>query len=241
MRIKQCMTIVLMAIVCQACMAFPSSGDEERAGAADTSADGVVVSFASLPSMTLVRGAQEAELREQTIPEGWQMRRGLAGALMSPDGRKIIEGSEAAPLVGAEMSSDGEWLVHHGSGRYVVYGRDGHRVRAIPMFEFRGAGSLLWQWKDSSHLVGVVEVSNEDEGPRYPESDVLPAKTLLVLYRLDEDGGTLYALKVPEAPADTVLRLDGVTLQGALVLSAVVPEEYFGGAPERQLGVYDVE
>ncbi|MDN5782200.1 MAG: hypothetical protein L0H23_09305 [Luteimonas sp.] len=241
MKIKQCMTIVLMALVCQACMAFPPSRGEGKAGAAEAGVTGVAVSFASLPSMVLARDARETKLREGTIPEGWQMRRGMAGALMSPAGRKIIEGSEAAPLVGAEMSPDGGWLVHQGSGRYVVYDRDGHRMRSIPMFEIRGAGSLLWQWKDSSSLVGVVEVSNEDEGPRYPDSDILPTETFFVLYRLDEDGGTLYALKAPEPPPGTVLRLEGVTLQGALILSAVLPEEYFGGMPEQRLGAYDVE
>ena len=241
MKIKQCVTVVLMAFACQACMAFPSPHGEEGAAAAESDVREVTVSFASLPSMSLARHARQAELREQAMPEGWQMRRGVAGVLMNPEGRKIIEGSEAAPLVEAEMSPDGRWLVNHGSGRYVLYDRDGHRVRSIPMFEFRGAGSLLWQWKDSSSLVGVVEVSNEDEGPRYPESDILPTRTFLVLYRLDEDGGTLYALKAPEPLPGTVLRLDGVTLQGALILSAVLPEEYFGGMPEQQLGVYDVE
>jgi len=70
---------------------------------------------------------------------------------------------------------------------------------------------------------------------------VRPTATLLLLYRLADGGGTLHVLDAPQPPRGTVVRLDGVTTEAALVLSAVVPEEYFGGALQERPGLYDLE
>jgi len=228
-------------LACQSCMALPVPHEDGRAQAAEAAPRHVAVAPAALPSKHLAKIGTEARLREASMPEGWQFRRGSAGVLIDGQGERVIAGSADAPLVGVEASQDGKWLVHHGSGRYAVHAADGHLLRTIPMFDLPGAGALVWRWRDSTSLVGVAEFPSADEMPGYPETDVLPARTLLVLYPLDGDEGALYALDAPKPPAGTVVRLEGMTLQGALVLSAVVPAEYFGGAPEQALGVYEVE
>ncbi|HZW18675.1 MAG TPA: hypothetical protein VFF71_07730 [Luteimonas sp.] len=222
-------------------MAFHAPREEGQSQAMETGPQDVVVAPSALPSKHLARAGQESPLRETSLPDGWQLRRGSVGVLVDGQGREVIAGAPDAPLVGVEASGDGKWLVHHGSGRYAVYDANGGLVRTVPVFNVPGAGAPMWRWKDSSSLVGVVEVSDEDGQPRYPETDVLPTRTLLVMYPLDEDVDDLYMLDAPEPPAGTVVRLEGVTRQGGLVLSAVVPAEYFGGAPEQALGIYEVE
>jgi len=228
-------------LACQSCVALPAPHEDGKARAAEAATPHVAVAPAALPSKHLARVGPEARLREASMPKGWQFRRGSAGVLVDGQGHRIITGSADAPLVGIEPSQDGKWLAHHGSGRYSVYAADGHLLQTVPMFELAEAGGLVWRWKDATSLVGVAEFPSTDATADYPETDVLPARTLLVLYPLDGDGNTLYALDAPKPPAGTVVRLEGVTLQGALVLSAVVPAEYFGGAPEQALGVYEVE
>ena len=201
------------------------------------------ISLSTLPSLALkgVAGAG-VQLRSDELPGDWRLRRGTGGKLTDQHGRVVIEGSMDAPLVGVELAPGGErWLVDHGSGRYAIYDFEGARVQDVPGFEFQDASAITWRWKDAASLVGITEISPDEKFPRYPDSDVRPSATLLFLYRLEIHGGTLYALKAPEPPRSTVVRLDGVTLQGALLLSATVPEEYFGGMPEQQLGVYEVE
>lgn len=243
MKTRQHLFIAVFALVCQACAAPAISANPEKVVADASAGSEVQISLSGLPSLALAKMVgTRSQLRNDEIPDGWRLLQGGGGKLADSRDRIVIQGSGDAPLVSVELSPDGErWLVDHGSGRYAIYALEGARVQDVPGFEVQDASAITWRWKDASSLIGITEISPEENLPQYPDADVRPSATLLFLYRLAQDGGTLYALKAPEPPRGAVVRLDGVTSRGALVLSAVVPEEYFGGAPEEQLGVYDVE
>lgn len=238
---RRAATIALL-FACQACATPVATGCVGEVCSGNSLPNEVEVQLHDLPMLRLERDhGPSAPLRQDALPDHWRLRRGVSGALVDPDGNDVIVGSFDAPMVDIAASPDGRrWLVHHGSGRYVVYDRDGSHAQAIPMFRFPGAGTVAWHWKDSSSLVGVVDFSDWDGKPRYPDSDVLPSSTSFVLYRSEQGTNTLYALDAPKPHGTLVLRIEGVTAQGGLLLSEVSAQEYYGGAPERELGVYDL-
>lgn len=103
------------------------------------------------------------------------------------------------------------------------------------------ASAATWFWKDSRSLIGVTEISTPIHRPQYPDGDVLPESTLLFLYQPYEDAEKLHLLKTPEPAPGTVIRLEGVTEGGMLVLGIVEPKQYFGGLPKKVIGIFDVE
>ena len=119
---------------------------------------------------------------------------------------------------------------------------DGTLVTEVPLAHttIKDASLINWRWKDARTLVGVTEVAPPVERPQYPDGDVLPETTLLFLYRPHEDSRTVYRLRAGQPPPGTVIRLEGVTEDGMLQLSAVEPNQYFGGPAKKILGVFDV-
>lgn len=182
-------------------------------------------------------------LLDDLPPRGWRLSRGANGRLSREDGQIILKGTRDRPLQSVRRAPEGDaLLVHFGSGHYGIYMPDGTLVAEVPLAHttIKDASLISWRWKDSRTLVGVTEVSPPVERPQYPDGDVLPETTLLFLYRPHEDSRTVYRLRAEQPPPGTVIRLEGVTEDGMLQLSAVEPNQYFGGPPKKILGVFDV-
>lgn len=163
---------------------------------------------------------------------------------MGPDGRVILMSSQERPIFTVQQAPrDGDLLVNFGSGNYGVYDLEGTLVTDLPDLHnfFKDASTASWHWKDSRTLVGITEISPPVKRPQYPDRDILPADTLFFLYEPYENSDTVYVLQTPEAPAGTVTRLEGVTVEGALLLAIVEPEEYFGGPPKQVIGAFDID
>ena len=163
---------------------------------------------------------------------------------MGPDGCVILMSSQERPIFKVQRAPrDGDLLVNFGSGNYGIYDLEGALIADLPDLHtfFKDASTASWQWKDSLTLVGTTEVSPPVKRPQYPDRDILPADTLFFLYEPYENPDTVYVLQAPDAPAGTVTRLEGVTVEGALLLGIVEPEEYFGGPPKQIIGAFDVD
>ncbi|MDR2626259.1 MAG: hypothetical protein LBC37_08000 [Zoogloeaceae bacterium] len=139
-----------------------------------------------------------------------------------------------------------KWLgEYRGDANYAVASADTGVATILPNIDGREDISVIdWRWKTKDTLIGVVyEYSPEMLKPnRYPEKDLRPEKVFLFFYDLNDAGNKLYLLNLPKIRRGMVIRLDGVTPKGALVLTEVeISEDYYEvGSPERVLGVFDL-
>ena len=202
-------------------------------------------STSAIATVDLQRVSIEApSLLDDYPPAGFQVFPGSGGRVFAPDGEVILTGTQGRPILSVRRApGEGDLLVHFGSGNYWIYNLKGAVIADLsevhPLFE--GASAAIWRWKDSRSLVGVTEISPLVKQPRYPDGDVLPARSLLLLYEPYDDPKRIYLLKAPEPAAGTVIRLEGVTENGMLLLSAVEPQQYFGGPPRKILGGFEGE
>lgn len=235
--------IAMLALAGQAYAAVAIADHPKTVMAGADAGAEVAVNSSGLPSLELKKMiGSRSQLRNEAMPDAWRLLQGGGGKLIDPQGGIVIRGSGDAPLVNAELSPDGKrWLVDRGSGRYAICDLEGTCVHDVPGFEFPDASAITWRWKDASSLAGITEISRDERTPRYPDSDVRPSATLLFLYRLADGGGMLHALDVPQPPRGTVVRLDGVTTEGALILSSIAPEDYFAGTSGELLGIFGLE
>ncbi len=202
-------------------------------------------STSAIATVDLQRVSIEApSLLDDYPPAGFQVFPGSKGRVFAPNGEAILTGSQERPIFSVRPApGDGDLLVHFGSGNYWIYNLKGAVIADLsevhPLFE--GASAAIWRWKDSRSLVGVTEISPPVRRPMYPDGDVLPERTLLFLYEPYDDPEKVYLLSTPEPAAGTVLRLEGVTDDGMLLLGVVEPQQYFDGPPREILGVFELE
>lgn len=177
-------------------------------------------------------------------PSGWRVAPGRNGAVIRPDGRIVLRGTPERPIYKVRRApQDGHLLIHHGDGSFRIYDASGTFVSDVPEIHhlFADAGMATWRWRTPRTLIGVTELSPPVRRPMYPDGDVLPESTLLFLHEPYGDPETVHLLQTPEPPAGTVIRLEGVTAEGALLLGIVEPEQYFGGPPTKIIGLFEVD
>lgn len=199
----------------------------------------------AIPTLDLRHVAIEVPgLLDDHSPAGFQVFPGSRGRVFAPDGEVILKGTQGRPIFSVRRApGDGDLLVHFGSGNYWIYNLEGAVIADLPEVHplFENASAAIWRWKDSRSLVGVTEISPPVRRPMYPDGDVLPESTLLFLYEPYDDPEKVYLLRTPEPAAGTVIRLEGVTDDGMLLLGVVEPQQYFGGPPREILGVFELE
>ena len=199
----------------------------------------------AIPILDLRRVSIEApSLLDDYSPAGFQVFPGSRGRVFAPVGEVILKGTQGRPIFSVRRApGDGDLLVHSGSGNYWIYNPEGAVIADLPEVHplFEDASAATWRWKDSRSLGGVTEISPPVRRPMYPDGDVLPESTLLFLYEPYDDPEKVYLLRTPEPAAGTVIRLEGVTDDGMLLLSVVEPQQYFGGPPKEILGVFELE
>lgn len=171
---------------------------------------------------------------------GWSLIHQGFGIVENAKGVVVLKGTNAKPLLNLQVSPDAtKLLIHHGDGQDATYNVDGILIESLPTRGAVSASVIAWQWKDTTALIGVAEETADVAPNTYPEIDLRPKRTSLFLYRLG-DKQQLTSLVLPLTPVGTIIRLEGVTAGGALVLSAVTPENYLGGHAEKALGVFDL-
>lgn len=187
---------------------------------------------------------ESPNLRSDHSLAGLQVFPGSRGRVLAPDGSVILRGTQERPIIAVQRApGDGALLVNFGSGNYGIYSLEGAFLADLPELQslFENVSATSWRWKDSQSLVGNTEASPPIKRPTYPDGDILPARTMLFLYEPYNDLNIVYLLQAPEPPAGTVIRLEGVTLEGALLLGIVEPEQYFGGPSKQVIGTYEVD
>lgn len=196
-----------------------------------------------LPTLFLERRPEAPTgLREDRLPRGWHLQPGPAGRLLASDGTIILRGSPQRPLMDVQSApGSDELLVNLGPGRYAIHTAQGEWIGDVPEVpRADDASQVAWRWKDAHTLVGVAEVSFARAHPDGTGGDAVPEAILLFLHQPYERYAPVYLLVLQQPPGDTLIRLEGLTANGGLLLATVAPDEYANGPPTAVLGVFDV-
>ncbi|WP_157681018.1 hypothetical protein BGP89_14140 [Luteimonas sp. JM171] len=228
--------------ICLAAMGIACSIDVPASSPARPSA--LSQAHPGIPVIEMRRvSAEPAALVAEVHPSGWQVFPGSGGAVVSPRGDVVLQGTKRRPVVAVRPApGDGDLLVNFGSGNYGIYDVRGKHIVDVPKIHdrFKDASVATWRWMDGDTLVGVSEISQPAVQPMYPDGDVLPESTTFLLFKPYLDAETVYVLDVPDPLLGEVVRLEGVTADGMLQLGSVSPNQYFGGPPSKILGVFEV-
>lgn len=137
-------------------------------------------------------------------------------------------------------------LVNQASGRsFSIYNLDGELVHNLPLVadalpELNPRTQFQWHWGHGEKLVATLGIIDEVLQNQYPESDTVAYDVRLYSY----DPGTrrLEELKVPYmSSGDGLLRLDGISEEGFLLISQVPQgEDYWDTGKGKLLGFYRI-
>jgi len=166
-----------------------------------------------------------------------------------PSGKYLkLQTDEKLLIVSIEPNpEDSLFLVNHGGGRYRIYNQDGTWIRSLPtaaeaLPELASKGDLYWTWGPSGIFVATMEMYAEPDpaSPRDPNTITAPYD--LRLFSYNPDTGNVTELKVANSDnLEWVLRLDGITADGALIISQAPREsDYWNPGKGKFLGFFPV-
>jgi hypothetical protein len=133
------------------------------------------------------------------------------------------------------------WLGYYADADYATISPDTGIAVILPNIDRKNTGAISWKWKTNDSLIGVVyEFSPEMLRPNNGRvEDIYPEKVFLFFYDLNDS--RLYLLNLPKIQRGKVIRLEGITPKGGLVLAEVPPENAEPDTePRKVLGVFDV-
>jgi hypothetical protein len=132
-------------------------------------------------------------------------------------------------------------LLDYGSSKFAVVYLDDVSITILPAITRKNTSVISWYWKTNDSLIGLAnEFLPEMLKPNNGRvEDIYPEKVFLFLYDLDDS--RLYLLNLPKIRRGKVIRLEGITPKGGLVLAEVPPENAEPNTePRRVLGVFDI-
>ncbi len=139
------------------------------------------------------------------------------------------------PVSSVRPSPDGVyWLLSHGDG-HTLFNNNKNFITAVPQISRKNTTPINWYWKTLDTLVGVAI-----EHKQYPNADIhintdMPTvASFFFLYSLKQN--KLYVLKTPQPQKGNIVRLDGITENGALFFSEA--DDYYGEIV-KHFGVFD--
>jgi hypothetical protein len=167
------------------------------------------------------------------------------GFLVSEDMKTAIRKSPHIKIDAIRPNPDRtRWLGDYSDAGYAVISPDTGIAVILPDIHRKNTGAISWEWKTNNSLIGVTsERSPEMLKPnRYPETDLIPGKIFFFLYEFNDTGGKMYYISaLPKTRRGMLVRLEGVTPKGGLVLSEINPDKYWDvEALGRMLGVFDI-
>jgi hypothetical protein len=168
------------------------------------------------------------------------------------DGFLIVEGKKTfiqkqpnmeifSPLKATPDRKKG--LLDYGTEKFAVLSLHDENITILPAIIQKYTSVISWFWKTNDSLIGVAYESSPKPN-RYPETDTIPEKIFFFLYEFNDDGNKMYYISnLPKTRRGTLIRLEGITPEGGLVLAEVAQNEAYwgGGNPTRRiLGVFDI-
>jgi hypothetical protein len=135
-----------------------------------------------------------------------------------------------------------KWLGYYYDGNYAIFVSSGEIVAVLPQVNRENTSLISWKWRSCDTLIGVAsEYFPAMLMPnRYLETDAYPDKVFFFLYRFNDAENQMYTLILPQTTPKTIIRLNGITKDGALVLSEVMQKEYYDDTQGKILGVFDI-
>lgn len=166
-----------------------------------------------------------------------------------PDGRTVtLQLKSDAEILRIDPNpSHSQYLVCHGAQReWGIYGRLGEHVTDMPSVstlapDVGEPASAQWRWRLDNVLIATVEIYEPQDPsvPRYPDEDNIPKVFGFYDYHLGSN--TTRKLKIPEDMTNGLLRLEGVSKDGALVISKISEDgDYWGERDRSEIHAFHV-
>ncbi len=203
-------------------------------------------SHGNIPTITLI--AIESDSTPEARSPQWPFPSIRSKRFTSPSGEKVeLKIEDDFSILGIDPDpSNTRFLANHGSKGYIIYDLEGKSIHTLPMVaqalpELARLGLFQWNWVNGEKLVAVMELYEERDPsiPRYPDSDPRPFDVRLYSYDLDTK--EIQQLKVPSFGNDGLLRFDGVSDEGFLIISqAPHGENYWNTQQDKFLGAYQI-
>jgi hypothetical protein len=135
------------------------------------------------------------------------------------------------------------FLVDHGSKGHAIYNSGGESILTLPTVsqilpELASSGRFQWEWGCDDTLIGVLELYEVQVPNQYPDTDHNPNDVRFFAYSMGSKA--IVELKVPSLTKDWLLRLDGVSDEGLLIVSEVQRDLYFDGRQGNFLDAYQL-
>lgn len=166
-----------------------------------------------------------------------------------PDGRTVtLQLNSDAEILRIEPNpSNSHYLVCHGAQReWEIYGKLGEHIADLPTVadlapDIVGPASTQWRWRLDDVLIAAVETyePRDPSVPRYPDEDNIPKVFGFYDYYLGSN--TTQKLNIPEDMSNGLLRLEGVSEDGAIVISKIAEDgDYWGERDRSELHAFHV-
>jgi len=163
---------------------------------------------------------------------------------LSPGKTLVLKCDKNVSVLKIEPDQKGErFLADHGSKGFAIYNAAGELTKKLPdvstvLPERKTEGQFQWMWAKGDKLVAILEIYDKEEQNRYPETQSSPNEVRLFMYSLDAD--LVQELHVPSRSKGLLLRVDGVSTDGLLLLSEVQPDLYFDPRQGEFLDAYQI-
>lgn len=147
----------------------------------------------------------------------------------------------------APSPSHSHYLVCQGASReWSIYDSEGKHLDDLPSVsdlapEAGDHAAVQWKWRLKDTLIATVEQyeSRDPSVPRYPDEDSIPK--VFGFYDYHMDSKKVRKLKVPERVSKGLLRLEGVSDDGTVVISSITEDrDYWGERDRSELHAFNV-
>jgi hypothetical protein len=157
--------------------------------------------------------------------------------LQNKDGRSITLNLKGdSPILNIiESPLRSKYLVCQGAQRlWSVYNQDGEHLINLPNVSdiapaLSNTASVGWSWRSEESLLASLEIYEYQDPsiPKYPDSDSVPLDIEFYDYNLQTY--TLFGIHVPERLQSTLLRLEGISEDGVVIISSIASDgDYWG-------------
>jgi len=158
-----------------------------------------------------------------------------------PKGRSVtLQLKCDAELLSIDPSpSHTRYLVSQGSPReWSIYDSEGKHLDDLPSVSDLASdvgdhAAVQWKWRLEDTLIATVEKyePRDPSVPRYPDDDSIPKVFGFYDYHLNSR--VVRQLKVPESANKGLLRLEGVSDDGTVIISSITEDGDYWGARDR--------
>lgn len=167
----------------------------------------------------------------------------------NPDGRTVtLQLKSEAEILRIDPSpSHSRYLVCQGATReWAVYDKQGEHLDDLPPLsdltsDVVGHAAVQWKWRLDDALIATVETykPRDPSVPRYPDEDNIPKVFGFYDYHLGSR--TTRKINIPEEINTGLIRLEGVSEGGTLVISKIaVGGDYWGERDRSALHAFNI-